>query len=416
VLDLISQSPNAKISSNDQVAKVCRRSTFAQDNSRKFKKASNKVHLAAKLKEKSHETTAVIALIDTDKEITLEILNREYNHLSTRQRKVKLSSLNPFEVELVRNGLEIVLTWKLRLYLAPEGNIVEEPEKEREKTALLLSEGMVRNREVLNLPAENWLEILEAFQEGDYGNLKTMIRQTERVRQLASRVPESNRPGKSHKSSKDEKANTNLEHFYEKKISLRKFDITNIQLTAHMTHGVFHPEIQLFKINHNVNICIEHRKYPRECFATTARYQASRKTYASVDKYIEAWEPVLAMEAATTTVEESDEFTIHHLKIEWTKDISGSLEGSFSLQNEYCLSRQIEFYDGDFVCIRVRKDSYMKKTGSENSFASSERNETEVIKYTLLSLKKCSYLVLYDWIFENLVNNLHKSLMHLEVS
>ncbi|XP_020604461.1 helicase with zinc finger domain 2-like isoform X3 [Orbicella faveolata] len=376
VLDLI-QHPgsNAKISSKDQIAEVCRRSTFAQDNSKKFEKASSKVHLAAKLKEKSHETTAVISLIDTDKEISLEILDREYNHLSTRQRKVKLSNLNPFDVELAPDGLEII--WRLRLYIAPEGNIIEEPKKEREKIALLLSQGMVRNRKVLNLPTDNWLKILKAFQEGDYEKLKTMIRQTERVRQLASRVPESIRPGKPHKSSEDEKAGTNLEHFYEKKLSLRKFDIANIQLTAHMTHGVFHPEIQLFKINPSVNICVEHRKYPRECFATTARYQASRKTYASVDKYIEAWEPVLAMEAATTAVEESDEFTMHHLKIKWKKDISGSLEGSFSLRNEYCSSRQMQFHAGDFVCVRVREDSYMKKTGSENNFASLEKTKTE---------------------------------------
>ena len=384
VLNLISQSLDAKMSSKDEVAKVCRRSTFAHDNSRKFGKASNKVHLAAKLKEKSHQTTAVIALIDTDKEITLEILNREYNHLSTRQRKIKLSSLNPFAVEIVPNSLEIVLTWKLRLYLAPEGNIIEDPEMEIEKIALLLSEGMARNREALNLRAENWLEIVKAFQEGDYPNLKKVIRQTERVRQLASRVPESNRPGKPSKSSKDEKTHKNLEHFYEKKLSLRKFDIAHIQLTAHMTHGVFHPEIQLFKINNSVNICIEHRKYPRECFAMTAMYQASRKKYHSVDEYIDAWEPVLAMEAATSAVEESDEFTIHHLKIEWKKDISGSLEGSFSLQQEYCLSRQIEFHAGDFVCVRVREDSYMKKTGSGHRFASPEETETEVIKFAFI--------------------------------
>ena len=379
VVDLISQSPNAKISSKDQVAKVCRRSTFAQDNSRKFGKASNKVHLAAKLKEKSHETTAAIALIDTDK-VTLEILNHEYNHLSKRQRKVKLSSLNPFAVELFADGLEIVLTWKLRLCIAPEGNIIEEPKKEREKIALLLSERMVKNRKVLNLPAENWLEILEAFQERDYGNLRKMIRQTERVRQLALRVPESNRPGKPHKSSKHERADANLEHYYEIKLSLRKFGIVNIQLTAHITHGVLHPEIQLFKISPNLHICVEHRKYPRECFATTARYQASRKTYASVDEYIEAWKPVLAMEAATNAVEESDEFIIHHLKIEWKKNISGSLEGSFSLQNEYRSSHQIEFHAGDFVCVRVREDRYVGKMGSENDFASCEKSETEVSK------------------------------------
>jgi len=290
---------------------------------------------------------------------------------------VKLSSLNPFAVEPVTNGSEIVLTWKLRLYIAPEGNIIEETKKEREKIALLLSEEKVRNREVLNLPAENWLEILEAFQRGNYGKLKTMISKTDRVRQLASQLPGSNRPGKPHKSSNDGKVDKNQEHFYEKKLSLRKFDMVNVQLTAHMTHGVFHPEIQLFKISPSVHICVEHRKYPRVCFATTARYQASRKTYASVDEYFDAWKPVLAMEAATCAVDESDEFTMCHLKIEWKKDISGNLEGSFSLRNEYCSSRQIKFYAGDFVCVRMREDSNMKKTGSENNFASPEGTETE---------------------------------------
>ena len=221
---------------------------------------------------------------------------------------------------------------------------------------------------------------MEAFQEGDYGNLKKIIRQTERVRHLASQAPESNRHGKPRKTSKDEKADRNQEHFYEKKISLRKFDIVSIQLTAHMTHGVFHPEVQLFRINPSVNICIEHRKYPRECFSTTARYQASRKKYASVDEYIEAWKPILAMEAATSTVEESDEFTIYHLKIAWKRDISGKLEGSFSLRDEYCSSRQIEFHAGDFVCVRVRGDSYKKKTDSESNFALPEKTETEVSK------------------------------------
>ena len=380
LLNLISQSLNAKKASKDEVAKVCRRSTFAQDNSRKFGKASNKVHLAAKLKEKSHETKAVIALIDTDKEITLEILNHEYNHLSTRQRKVKLSSLNPFAVEPVTNGLEIVITWKLRLYIAPQGNIIEEAKKEREKITLLLSEEMLRNREVLNLPAENWLEILKTFQRRNYEKLKTVISETDRVRQSASRLSGSSQPGKPRKSSNDGKIDQNLEHFYETKLVLRKFDMVNIQLTTHMTHGVLHPEIQLFKINPSVHICVEHRKYPKVCFATTARYQASRKTYASVDTYIDVWKPVLAMEAATSTVEESDEFTIYHLKIAWKKDISGKLEGSFSLRDEYCSSRQIEFHAGDFVCVRVRGDSCMKKTDSESNFAPLKKTETEVSK------------------------------------
>ncbi|KAJ7378386.1 helicase [Desmophyllum pertusum] len=392
VLDLISQGRNANRPSKDQVAKVCRRSTFAQDNSRKFDKACSKVQLAAKLKEKSHETTAVIAMIEKQA-LSLEIPNQKYNHLSARQRRVQLSDLNLFTFDIGQNGSEIVLTWKLRLYIAPKENIIEEATKEREKVVALLSEGLVGKGEVLNLPAESWQQILKALREGNYKALAMLIRRTERYRQLPPRLPGSNRYSKPYNNSKPE---ANMEHFYEKKMSLRTFDIVNVQLTAHMTNGVFHPEIQLFKINPSVHICVEHRKYPRDCFATTSRYQASRKKYSSVDKYINAWKPVLAMEAATGAVKESDEFTIHHLMVQWIKEIGESLEGSFNLQKEYCESRQIEFCAGDFVCVHVREDRFMKNTqsGTAATVRSTSQVETnslneEELNVTQLAAPSC---------------------------
>ena len=381
VLASISQSYSTNKSSKEQVAEVCRRSTFAQDNSKKFKRKCSRVHLTAKLKENSLETTAVIALIEKEA-ITLEIPKQEYNHLSKRQRRVKLSNLNPFDVNVEENGSKIVLTWKLRLYIAPTENIIEDAKKEREKVIILLSQGFVGKGQVLNLPAENWLQILKKVQEKRFKELNMLIRKTERDRQLPTRLPRSNRPRNT------EKAEKNMEHFYEKKLSLATFDSVNVQLTAHMTHGVFHPEIQLFKINPSVHICVEHRKYPRECFATTSRYPASRKKYSSVDNYINAWKPVLAMEAATVAVDESDEFAIHHLNVQWKKEINGNPEGSFSLRNEYCECRQIEFHPGDFVCIRVREDSTMRKTRSETTFTSAERTTSQV---SSLDLHKVAY-------------------------
>ncbi|KAL9956677.1 hypothetical protein ACROYT_G038194 [Oculina patagonica] len=157
--------------SKDQVSKVCRRSTFAQDNSRKFDRACSKVHLAVKLKENSRETAAVIALIEKEA-ITLEIPNQEYNHLSKRQRRIKFSNLNPFDVNVAQTCSEIVLTWKLRLYIAPKENIVEDAKKEREQVVILLSQGLAGKGEVFNLPGENWLQILKALQEGKFKELK----------------------------------------------------------------------------------------------------------------------------------------------------------------------------------------------------------------------------------------------------
>ena len=375
VLDLITKGVKTKESSKDQVAKVCRRSTFAQANSRRFEKGCNKVHTAAKLREQSQETKAVIALIE-NRAISLEILNKEFNHLSATQRKLKLSSLNPFESDINEDASEIVLTWKQRLYIAPKKGYVMELKAEEKEVKKLLSQGMVDKGEVLDLPSENWQQILEAIQTANYSRLEELITKTERDRQISRRTNssasnvESSRPGK-----KD-----NMRHFYEKRLTLRTFDVVNIQLSTHMTDGVLHPEVQLFKINPRVHICIEHRKYPRKCFATTLLCQASRVTYSSVDNYIHAWKPVLAMEAATGAVDESDEFTIHNLDVQWTKsDSSGDVEGSFSLQKEYCTERQIEFHEGDFVCVRVQ-DQSMERNHSGSFVADTERGSSKVSK------------------------------------
>ena len=368
VLDLISKDHGVGTPSTDEVSNVCRRSTFAQANSKKFDKACSKVHLAAKLKEKSHETTAVVAMIE-DKRIKLEITNQEYNHFSKRQREIKLSSLNPFNVK--QDGSEMVLTWKLRLYIAPKEDIIEKLDSEREKVAILLSEGLAE-REVLNLPGESWQKLLKELQEENYENVKMAIRRMETDRQRSLLL--SNRPRRQYNLPNTERPGPTKEHFFEKHLSLRTFDNVNIQLTAHMTNGLLHPDIQLFKINPSVHICVEHRKYPRECFATTSRSQASRKKYSNLDIYIAAWKPVLDMEGATVAVHEGDEFTMHDLYVEWRQNSSGNQEGSFSLQNEYCKSRQIKFYAGDFVCVRVREEMYMKKP----NFTTSESNRSEV--------------------------------------
>ena len=392
VLDLISEDHTTSKPSKDQVAKVCRRSTYAQDNARKFDKGCSKVHTAAKLKEKSHETKAVIASIE-NQEITVEILNQEYNHLSAQQRRIKFSNVNPFTADVEQDGQEIVFTWKLRLYIAPEAGVLKEAKFEREEVNKLLSQGMDEKAGVLSFPAKSWQQILKAFQERNYENLKALIRKTQQL--VGSDRERTYQRASNSERMKDE---GNMGHFYNKRLSLRTFDVVNIQLTAHMTHGVLHPEVQLLKINPSMHICVEHRKYPRECFATTSRYQASRKRYSSVENYINAWKPVLAMEAATGAIDESDEFTIHNLKVQWTKKTSGELEGSFSLPNEYCTNRQIGFYAGDFVCVRVREDEYMTEAHSGPLVAGTEGTASEVSNRILTKYPNCSLLHNSGWL------------------
>ena len=355
VLNLISQGRTTHKPSRERVAKVCRRSTFAKDNSRKFEKGCSKIHLAAQLKGKSLETKAVIAMMD-NQAFSLEILDREYNYLSTRQRKINLSKLNPISSPFDQDGLGIILTWLLRMYIAPPTDTLMEPSDEKQEVEKLLCHKEGEKDEVFSLPGNDWQKIQEALREEDYETLGAVVAKTDKYLNLAKRQAafESTRSYQEALNRKCSNDETKIGHFYEKIMHLRRFDVVKIQLTANTTQGTLHPEVQLFKINPRVHICIEHRKYPRECFASTTRYQASKQKYSSLDDYIRAWKPVLAMEAATGAVNEGDEFTIYHLEVNWKKTYTGKVEGSFSIPQEHCTKRQIEFFGGDFVCVRVR--------------------------------------------------------------
>ena len=371
-MNLIPGEHGAERPSKDHIAKVCRRSSFAQVNSRKFDRACRKVHLAAKLKETSQEVTAIIALIE-DKRMRFEITDQEYKHLPKKETEVKLSSFNPFEFSIEQGGSEIVLTWKLRLYIAQResetGNI-ENLDDERKKVLRLLSSRNSGTRGVLHLPVKNWQKLLEAARRNDDITAKMLIEEIKAKHQRAL--------GNQHNLPKMEKFDPKMEHFYEKQVSLRKFDVVQVQLSTHMTNGTLHPHMQLFKINPDVHICIEHRTYPRMCFASTKRYRGSQRQYSSLDEYIAAWEPVLAMEAATVAVDEANEFTIHGLDVLWREEVSETPQGTFSLKNDFCATRQIEFHPGDFVCIRVREDTYIKKTHSFSNDSSKYQVTTNI--------------------------------------
>ena len=361
VLNLISEDRRTEAPLTERVAEMCRRSTFANANSKHFKKACKQVHLAAMLREKSHEITAVVSTIEDHRKIRLEITKQEYDQVAQRQREIELSTLQPFDAKR-GDSEEVVLTWKLRLYIAPEGNIVEKLDREREKVAILLSQELPE-REVFYLPGERWQKLLKALQEENFELVTSLIRELDQL----------TRPREQNNLHNDGKVGSNMEYTHEKQLSLNTFDTVSIQLSAHMTHGVFHPEIQLFKITPSVHICVEHRKYPRECFTTAPCHQISGK-YSTLVDYIAAWEPVLDLEAATVAVNENDELTIHNLDVRWEINSSGNQVGFFSLQSVYYKSRHINIYEGDFVCVRVPEKIYMAKS----IFVASEGNKSEV--------------------------------------
>ena len=350
--------------SKDDISKVCRRSTFLIDNARKFSKDCKRIRLATKLQRQCHVTRVFIESIEKQS-ISLHICDPEDDHLAGKQKRMLISDMSPVALTEEENGEDgekcLVLTWKIRRYVAPDGprNV-----KEENNAALSSHNGV---NQTVEIPSDMWIQVLDAIRVNDTGKLPRIITQMET--HLSIKSPSSTEMKRTQNKSLDqtrgelyrhphygEKAPPSSSeeafHFYEKKLALKKYNFLSVQLCPHMTRGILQPDIQMVNVNRYLNICIEHQKFPRESFAHTAKHHASREQYETIDEYIKAWKPVLAMEAATEAVKENDGFVIEHLSVEWEK-LDENLTGFFTLTLDYCKNRQVEFYPGDLVCVRV---------------------------------------------------------------
>ena len=337
------------------IPKVCRRSNYMRDNSRKFEKDCKRIRMAFKLQERCHETRVFIESIDHNS-LRLHISRPEDDNLAGKQKQLVLSHLDLVALER-KNEDEILCHWKFRKYTAPDANsYFSEPIEANESGDIAL----------VDIPPDDWRRILNAVRSNDEDTLIEKIKLLEAQLESTSTLNRVDKRQKSivsanfvepykhpHFGESDSHffSDPNY-HFYEKKLLLKKYDFFAVQLCPHVVRGMLVPEIQLFKVNRHLSMCIEHRKYPRESFAHTARHRASREHYETIDKYIKAWRPVLAMEAAKEAVAESDGFIIERVKTVWTKTADGT-SCLISLHKSYCTSRQLEFHPGDMVCARV---------------------------------------------------------------
>ena len=377
LLALQSGSCYAECPSKDDIAKACRRSTFMSGNSRKFDKDCKRIRMANQLQQRCRVTRVFIESIE-DQSISLYISNQEDDQLAGKQKRMLLSHLNlvSLKEEEESKGREktLVLKWKFRKYIAPDA---------RSKTVKVSKPDCRGVGEVAEIPSDIWLRVLDAVRANNDDKLATIVKQTETKLGILStprgsdeprqpKAPQSGRGVPYKHPHHNEKAATSSEetvdHFYEKSIALRTYEFFSVQLCPHMTRGILQPDIQIFNVDSHLNICIEHHRYPRESFAHTARHQASRERYGTIDKYIKAWKPVLAMEAATEAVKENDGFIIEDLNVTWKYELEDdNVSGLFTLPWGYCDSRQLTFFSGDLACIRVPYCDSGTGSGDETS-------------------------------------------------
>ena len=151
----------------EDVSRLCRRSTFFSENSRKFDKECKRVVLASQLAKRSHIARIFVDTID-DRSITLHMADPEYDHLSSKQKRLQFSHMGPVvKVETEERGEGATVRWRIRAYNAPAKCDVEQMKE--------VFSAVSTGTGTIHLQKEVWKEILGAVKAQDRDELSQII-------------------------------------------------------------------------------------------------------------------------------------------------------------------------------------------------------------------------------------------------
>ena len=390
----------------EDIAELYGRCSFLSDRSSKFERDCGQVQFAADLKKETCETAAVVESITRDF-IQLQLLSDANHYLTPAQRRVAISDLGPIEQpKLDELSTCVELKWTFRVYDSSTENMnrakrIRDQERhlreDRSKLESLLCAISSCSSLDYHIPSSRWLEVLKAVEEN---NLRRLMQGLKEVHEIIARqrkessnneirqeregeqeqnednddrdedeedndvdgeddsdgdideVDESDSDSESDIESPKYDGESKL-HFIEATNALKVSDKVSVQLSANDTGPLIAPDIQLFNLAPGINICVEHRKLSDKCFAETALEKASKQGYKNIRAYVNAWNPLLNMEAATVAILNDDALVLQDIEVTWKEDDDSNLVGDFQLCKKFSETRQIEIFCGDYACVRV---------------------------------------------------------------
>ena len=387
------------------------RCSFLSDRSSKFERDCGQVRFASDLEKETCETAAVVESITQDF-IQLQLMSDASQYLTPKQKRVRISNLGPIEQpELDESSTCVELKWKFRVYDASAENMkrarrFRDQERhlraDRTKIEALLYAFLSCSSLDYHIPSGHWREVLDAVKKSDFKKLKQCLEEvdksiaSERERALEEEIRQQRQREQEEKEddddwNDDDKSNDedddddheNGEHDYdedtddfddsesesdtespkdEKESKLHFIEVTralsisnnvSVQLSANDIGPLMTPDIQLFNLAPAINICLEHRKLADKCFVETGSVKASKQRYRKIKAYVNAWKPLLKMEAATVAISNDDALVLQNIEVTWKEKDGGQLVGEFQLDKTFSETRQIEISYGDYACVRV---------------------------------------------------------------
>ncbi|KAH3873318.1 hypothetical protein DPMN_036550 [Dreissena polymorpha] len=294
----------------------------------------------------------------------------------TDVQKIDLALLGICATPEVTPDGQLILKWQERVYdcdvlrnQAPVGSNIGE---------------LNPDRFIYMIPAYHWQRLLIAIRELDPSMRLEKLRSAVSLvgKQVSNPAHAENNQYIDDVTCEGSKLGNPL-HFAEFSLRLHASQVLLMQLSARLNNSILTPYIQLVSLTNTLDICLQHRENPLECFITLdSSISAPLKPCPDINTYQKLWSAVAEIEAVTRAVEHNETVTIDNVLLDWKQQASNYvadliLPSTFLKQRGIKITSSVQelmlfspknstycsAYFSDFMCVRYSNIDFPDKSG-----------------------------------------------------
>ncbi len=232
---------------------------------RHYENATHSLHFTSLLQ--SHPVTLypVIESIDSQ---CVTVKFPTIGDITASKGRLNLSLLKPSEKPELNEAEEtLTLTWSKRVYDTTDDKSGVYTQSHNYNKVLPLNP----NKYVVQVPTQVWQKMLKYVQLGRKDHLINTAEAAGSHLHICSK-----QSGYVSDVSSEVMNGPLLDHFTTFSLSFNPCAITKVQVTADLIKGLLSPRIQLFNLTPRLDVCLEHRSTPLQCFTAITNLQVTQ--------------------------------------------------------------------------------------------------------------------------------------------
>jgi hypothetical protein len=110
-----------------------------------------------------------------------------------------------------------------------------------------------------------------------------------------------------------------------------------VQMSAEASRGLLEPNVELVQVAKNLTLCTKHVRDPAKVLTKLATISTRERHFHNVDDYLQAWMPLIEMEAAVNAGDARSAVIVQAVKVRMLDDT----HGQFRIGDTICIERNI---------------------------------------------------------------------------